>query len=119
MMTLLIGRVHLSLEEEIAILKTKDAHDWGIRHDGYPFDSLWTRIPRFMSEYGFQSLPEDYTISTILSHDSILRDINFRTHPEVIAHEKHSRGFDIIDSYISFTHSNFALDSPLLRSGDT
>ena len=92
-----------------------DAHDWGIWHDGYPFDSLWTRVPKFMSEYGFQSLPEDYTISTVLSHDSILRDINFRNHPEVIAHEKHSRGFDIIDSYISFTHSNFALDSLTLE----
>ena len=82
-----------------------DAHDWGIWHDGYSFDSLWTRVPRYMSEYGFQSFPVNATFKSILSHDSILKEVQFRDHPEIVAHEKHPRGFDIIDSYLSMTHS--------------
>ena len=31
--------------------------------------------------------------------------MQFRDHPEIVAHEKHPRGFDIIDSYLSMTHS--------------
>jgi beta-mannosidase len=34
-----------------------DNHDWGIWHGGLPFDAVSQRIPRFMSEYGFPSLP--------------------------------------------------------------
>jgi len=34
-----------------------DNHDWGIWHGELPFDAVNQRIPRFMSEYGFPSLP--------------------------------------------------------------
>jgi beta-mannosidase len=34
-----------------------DNHDWGIWHGELPFDGIYKRIPRFMSEYGFPSLP--------------------------------------------------------------
>ena len=88
-----------------------DAHDWGIWHDGYSFDSLWSRVPRFMSEYGFQSFPEKSTFSSILSHDSIMSLKDFRIHPEIVAHEKHSRGFDIIDAYMQRTHGYLISDS--------
>lgn len=84
-----------------------DAHDWGIWHDGYSFDSLWTRVPRFMSEYGFQSFPSNHTFAAVLTDDSTLYRSDFRTNPEVVNHEKHPRGFDIIDSYIDMTHSTF------------
>lgn len=82
-----------------------DAHDWGIWHDGYAFDSLWSRVPRFMSEYGFQSFPVNHTLATVLTDDSVLFKAGFRENPEVVNHEKHPRGFDIIDSYLSMTHS--------------
>lgn len=88
-----------------------DAHDWGIWHDGYSFDSLWTRVPRFMSEYGFQSFPLNSTFKSILSHDSILYSQDFRTHPEIVAHEKHPRGFDIIDAYLEKSHGALICDS--------
>ena len=92
-----------------------DAHDWGIWHDGYPFDSLWTRVPRFMSEFGFQSLPEPSTFSTVLSSDTVFETSGFRENPEIINHEKHPRGFEIIDSYLEFTHANMAHDSTSLE----
>ena len=34
-----------------------DAHYWGVWHDAEPFEILEEKIPRFMSEFGFQSLP--------------------------------------------------------------
>ena len=80
-------------------VKWGDAHDWGIWHDGYSFDSLWTRVPRFMSEFGFQSFPEKSTWDRVVSDEIFARESE-----AVIAHEKHSRGFEIIDSYLGETH---------------
>ncbi|MEZ5172635.1 MAG: hypothetical protein R2850_03790 [Bacteroidia bacterium] len=34
-----------------------DNHDWGVWHGEQPIDSVTGRVPRFMSEYGFPSLP--------------------------------------------------------------
>jgi beta-mannosidase len=39
-----------------------DAHDWGLWHDEMPFEKLEKRIPRFMSEFGFQSWPSSQSI---------------------------------------------------------
>ena len=80
-----------------------DAHDWGIWHDGYAFDSLWARVPRFMSEFGFQSFPERSTWETV-----VLSDTLDRLSSEVIAHEKHSRGFAIIDKYLENSYGDFS-----------
>lgn len=85
-------------------INTGDAHDWGLWHDGYSFDSLWTRVPRFMSEFGFQSFPVNHTLRTVISDPSVLKKADYRKNPEIINHEKHPRGFDIIDSYIEMTH---------------
>ena len=88
-------------------VKWGDAHDWGIWHDGYSFDSLWSRVPRFMSEFGFQSFPEKSTWETVVS------DANFNRESEAVrAHEKHSRGFEIIDSYLDETHGSDFEDLP-------
>jgi len=80
-----------------------DAHDWGIWHDGYAFDSLWARVPRFMSEFGFQSFPERSTWETVVLSDTLDRHSS-----EVIAHEKHSRGFAIIDKYLENSYGDFS-----------
>ena len=72
-----------------------DAHDWWIWHDAYPFEHLEKNVPRFMSEFGFQSFPSYETIRYINQKDSI--DISseaFKTH------QKHSRGFQLIDDYM-------------------
>ncbi|MBD0402705.1 glycoside hydrolase family 2 protein [Flammeovirga sp. EKP202] len=34
-----------------------DNHFWGVWHGKYPFESFKEYVPRFMSEYGFQSFP--------------------------------------------------------------
>ncbi|WP_460219209.1 beta-mannosidase [Psychroserpens sp. MEBiC05023] len=72
-----------------------DAHDWWIWHDGYPFKHLEKNVPRFMSEFGFQSFPSYETIKFINQNDSIeITSQGFKNH------QKHSRGFQIIDNYM-------------------
>ncbi|WP_282043928.1 beta-mannosidase [Winogradskyella flava] len=72
-----------------------DAHDWWIWHDGYPFEHLEENVPRLMSEFGFQSLPSYETIRYINQSDSIeIASAGFKNH------QKHSRGFQIIEDYM-------------------
>lgn len=72
-----------------------DAHDWWIWHDAYPFEHLEDNIPRFMSEFGFQSFPSYETIQYINQNDSIeISSEGFKNH------QKHSRGFQIIEDYM-------------------
>ncbi|WP_461597488.1 beta-mannosidase [Winogradskyella sp.] len=72
-----------------------DAHDWWIWHDGYPFEHLETNVPRFMSEFGFQSFPSYEVIQYINQSDSIeISSEGFKNH------QKHARGFQIIDDYM-------------------
>ena len=72
-----------------------DAHYWGVWHDGEPFEVLEEKVPRFMSEFGFQSLPS-------------MRTIEMFTVPEerhlgstaMLAHQKHPRGYQLIEEYM-------------------
>ena len=50
--------------------RSGDMHYWGVWHGNEPFSSFYKYIGRFMSEYGFQSLPEIQTIKKFtLPHD--------------------------------------------------
>lgn len=73
-----------------------DAHDWWVWHDGYPFEHFEEEVPRFMSEFGFQSFPNVETIKDSTGKDSVeLND------PLFANHQKHSRGFQIIEDYMA------------------
>ncbi|MEH6536277.1 MAG: glycoside hydrolase family 2 protein [Psychroserpens sp.] len=72
-----------------------DAHDWWIWHDAYPFEHLEENVPRFMSEFGFQSFPSYEAIRYINQSDSIeIASEGFKNH------QKHIRGFQLIDEYM-------------------
>lgn len=73
-----------------------DAHDWWVWHDGYPFEHFETAVPRFMSEFGFQSFPNVETIKYATGKDSV-----FLNNPAFASHQKHSRGFQIIENYMA------------------
>ena len=83
-----------------------DAHDWWVWHDSYPFEHFEEKVPRFMSEFGFQSFPSYETIQYFSEEDSI--DIN---HPSFNNHQKHARGFSLIKEYME-------LDFPVPVNGD-
>ncbi len=73
-----------------------DAHDWWVWHDGYPFEHFEEEVPRFMSEFGFQSFPSVETIKYATKRDSVLLN-----DPLFANHQKHSRGFQFIKDYMA------------------
>lgn len=83
-----------------------DAHDWWVWHDGYPFEHFEEEVPRFMSEFGFQSFPSVKVMKYTTGRNSvIMKD------PLFANHQKHSRGFEIIDEYM-------ARDFPVPKNGE-
>jgi beta-mannosidase len=72
-----------------------DAHDWWVWHDGYPFEHFEENVPRFMSEFGFQSFPSEEVINYINQLDTL----NLQT-DAIKSHQKHARGFQLIDAYM-------------------
>ena len=59
------------------------------------FEHLEENVPRFMSEFGFQSFPSFEAINYINQSDSI--DISSK---KFKSHQKHSRGFQLIEEYM-------------------
>jgi beta-mannosidase len=72
-----------------------DAHDWWVWHDAAPFEHFEKRIPRFMSEFGFQSFPSNQ----VLQHINQTEHIDLKT-DAMKMHQKHHRGFQLIDEYM-------------------
>lgn len=72
-----------------------DSHYWGLWHDAEDFEVLKTKIPRFMSEFGMQSFPSSdvlYEIHGIGSAEYGSKGF--------LQHQKHSRGFELMDTYM-------------------
>ncbi len=72
-----------------------DAHDWWVWHDGYPFEHFEEHVPRFMSEFGFQSYPSP----NMIAHINPSGEIKLNT-KSIQSHQKHHRGFQLIDEYM-------------------
>jgi len=73
-----------------------DSHYWGVWWGEQPFEIYNEKVGRFMSEYGFQGMP---TLETTKSMFSGTPELNLRN-ATVKAHEKHARGWEIIDNYM-------------------
>ena len=82
-----------------------DAHYWGVWHGREPFEILDKNVPRFMSEFGFQSFPEMKTIRTFATPK------NFDINSEVMkSHQKSGIGNEAIKQYMDMyynTPTNF------------
>lgn len=73
-----------------------DAHYWGVWHDAEPFEMFEKKVPRFMSEFGFQSFPSMSTIQKF----ALPEDYDLKS--EVMnVHQKHPRGNKLIKEYMS------------------
>ncbi len=75
--------------------KYGDAHDWGLWHDAYTFKFIKKRIPRFMSEFGMQSMPDIETLARVIPEDNLHMDSS-----QVQFRQKHNRGISLIRKYI-------------------
>ncbi len=81
-----------------------DSHYWGVWWGMEPFEIYKTKVPRFMSEYGFQSLPA-YTSILKFAGTSVTNFLN----SGLLNHQKHPKGFETIDAYM-IDHFNQAKD---------
>lgn len=73
-----------------------DSHYWGVWWGEQPFEIYNEKVGRFMSEYGFQGMP---SLETTKSMFSAIPDLNLQN-PVIKAHEKHGRGWEIINEYM-------------------
>jgi beta-mannosidase len=78
-----------------------DAHYWGVWHDEEPFDVFNKKVPRFMSEYGFQSFPEWRTIQSFTLPEDQKLDSKV-----MLLHQKHPRGNALIAEYMKRDFKN-------------
>ncbi|MFP3593891.1 beta-mannosidase [Chryseobacterium sp. SIMBA_038] len=73
-----------------------DSHYWGVWWGEQPFEIYNEKVPRFASEYGFQGMP---TLETTKSMFSGVPNLSMEN-GTIKAHEKHARGWEIINSYM-------------------
>ncbi|WP_375180840.1 glycoside hydrolase family 2 protein [Chryseobacterium sp.] len=73
-----------------------DSHYWGVWWGEQTFEIYNEKVPRFASEYGFQGMP---TLETTKSMFSGNPDLSLQN-GTIKAHEKHSRGWEIIENYM-------------------
>lgn len=77
-------------------MKEGDSHYWGVWWGMEPFEVYKKKVPRFMSEYGFQGYPDMKTIESFTSPDE-----RYLTSGEMKNHQKHPAGFETIQKYMS------------------
>ena len=77
-------------------LLSGDAHYWGVWWGMEPFEMYEKKVGRFMSEYGFQGLPEKKTFLAFAKSD----ELNFDS-DAVKNHQKHPTGYQTIKEYMA------------------
>ncbi len=74
-----------------------DSHYWGVWWGEQPFEMYEEKVPRFASEYGVQGMPSMEAVKSMFSGKA---DLSLQN-PVIKAHEKHARGWQIIDGYMA------------------
>ena len=106
-----------------ADLVNGDEHYWGVWWGKEPFETYATHLPRFMSEYGFQSFPEISTVKKYATPD------DYDIFSEVMkSHQRSSIGNGTIEYYMlkeynrpkdfeSFLYVNHVLQAEGIKFG--
>jgi beta-mannosidase len=72
-----------------------DVHYWGVWWGKEPFEMYEKKVGRFVSEYGFQGMPNMKTLQKVMTQE----DLNF-TSEAFKNHQKHPIGFETINEYM-------------------
>jgi beta-mannosidase len=73
-----------------------DSHYWGIWWGKEPFEIYEKKVGRFMSEYGFQGMPNLETFKSFANNE----DLNLNSEA-VKSHQKHATGYQTINEYMA------------------
>jgi beta-mannosidase len=76
-------------------MKEGDSHYWGVWWGMQPFDVYKEKVPRFMSEYGFQGFPDLKTVEGFTTQGE-----RFLYSDALKNHQKHPVGFETIQKYL-------------------
>ena len=85
--------------------KNGDIHYWGVWWGYEPFEIYKDKVGRFVSEFGFQGMPNVKTIEYLMQGEEANMD-----HPYIAQHQKHPRGRHTIEEYMKrdfYTPKNF------------
>ncbi len=72
-----------------------DVHYWGIWWGKEPFEKYEEKVGRFVSEYGFQGMPNLETLQKVI----VKEDLNFTSEASK-NHQKHPTGYETINEYM-------------------
>jgi len=72
-----------------------DSHYWGVWWGMEPFEMYEKKIPRFMSEFGFQGFPDNRTINEFTKPED-----RYFYSDVMKAHQKHPTGYETINTYM-------------------
>ncbi|HVJ07396.1 MAG TPA: glycoside hydrolase family 2 protein [Acidisarcina sp.] len=83
-------------EELSENFQSGDMHDWSVWHGRVPFTEYEKHFPRFMTEFGFQSFPEQRTVDAF----TLPEDRTSIFTPVMLSHQKNNAGNSIIRDYM-------------------
>lgn len=72
-----------------------DSHYWGVWWGKEPFEVYKKKVARFMSEYGFQGMPDLKTLQSVVNDD----ELNLQSE-SIKNHQKHPTGYETINEYM-------------------
>lgn len=72
-----------------------DCHYWGVWWGMEPFETYEKKVPRFMSEYGFQGMPDLRSLGEFIRPGHLHLDS-----ADLKSHQKHPTGFETINKYM-------------------
>ncbi|MFN0276205.1 MAG: glycoside hydrolase family 2 protein, partial [Chitinophagales bacterium] len=79
-----------------------DAHYWGVWWGKEPFEIYNEKVPRFMSEYGFQGMPYYNSFKQFIPENELQGTVKeILENPSVKNHQKHPVGYETIDEYMA------------------
>ena len=81
-----------------------DCHYWGVWWADSTLETYTRKIPRFMSEFGFQGAPNINTAKAYMSLPYSKENQDFAIH------QKHPRGFELIDNRINEYFNGYETD---------
>jgi beta-mannosidase len=73
-----------------------DSHYWGVWWGKEPFEVYKDKVGRFMSEYGFQGMPNLETIISFTNKEDLNLDSD-----AIKNHQKHPTGYETINEYMA------------------
>ncbi|MBN2746663.1 MAG: hypothetical protein JXR34_08035 [Bacteroidales bacterium] len=84
-----------------------DIHYWGVWWGNEPFEKYRSKVGRFVSEYGFQGLPNLHSLQKFIPKDEL-----FLGSESMQNHQKHPTGYETINLYLrrDFPQSNDFLE---------